>query len=216
MLSLPLPKVKALRFLERMFKDRGYKNLKITRHTTNIHVYADKPNHERVLAVLKECTPMGGIADWPFPIPEDEIVSQYKSKHKSGVGMDFVKDLVQLARDHEIPTVMIVTDFLTSHAIKFIGTVKKIHVSFFAYQEVCIENMAEHIYQPITFRALQSEEKKNYIMKHPKFATELPRYASNDALVKYYGLKSGDIVYIEDNDRQTGLVKEYGIIVEKL
>ena len=130
--------------------------------------------------------------------------------------MDFIKSIVKFAKSQSIKIVILVTDYMTTHAHKYIASLDGLKIVHFNYDETGVEHMASHIAQPMTFRALDTTERKEFIRKNPNYKTELPRYAVNDALVKYYGMNIDDIVYIEDNDRQSGLVVEHGVVVEDL
>lgn len=88
-----------------------------------------------------------------------------------------------------------------------------IDIVHFKYSEICIQNKVRHINQPVVFRKLSVEERQMFVEMNPMYKNELERFAVSDSLPKYYGMKVGDIVHCEDNDRQTGLDKKYALIV---
>ena len=139
-----------------------------------------------------------------------------KTQKNKNAGMNFMKYIIKYCTNQSIKVVILITDFITSHAIKHMNKVKTIDITHFTYAETCVENISTHIYQPTMFKVLSSVERKSYISKNPMYKTELFHYSVDDALVKYYGLKVGDIVYIEYSDRQTGIMSEYRLIVDNL
>jgi len=229
--SLAIPKIRSMQTVKQMFYDRGYKK--------NINTVFDKTfNHwqmctetvtgDKVLAVFADCKIFGDVmqieefvpnSEPQEPVEEPEETEKPSKKTKGSsqnTGMDFVKNIIKFAIAQHFKIIILVTDFMTSHAQKYISAFNNIKITHFSYEETGIENMANHITQPLVFRALNSIEKDHYIQKHPRYKLELQRYSIDDALVKYYGMNLGDLVYIEDNDRQTGLLIEYALIVEDL
>lgn len=138
------------------------------------------------------------------------------SSKNAAAGTDFMKNLTRFARSQSYSIVIVVADFITGFAAKYLLGIRDLHITHFDYNETGIEHMNDHIAQPIVFRAVTGAERNAFIAKNPRYMVELQRYSVNDALIKFMGFLVGDIVYIEDNDRQTGLVTEYGLIVEEL
>jgi len=157
-------------------------------------------------------------ADDPEEEADDEepTTFQQSDKDSKNMGVNLIKSLHEYALHNSIGIVVIVSDKLTSHAYKHAMAQKDVEFVHFTYAETGVRRLARHIYQPVEFRKLKGRELEQFIKANPNFADELLRYSVDDALCKYYGLRVGDIVYIEDADRQTGLVVEYALIVENL
>jgi hypothetical protein len=220
-----------MKFVKQMFRDRGYNERKqkvvFDKKQRLWEIFTETKDKKRVMAVFVSCKPFGDVMQIEEFTPEvsggDAPSTSFKGSEKSGkanasqnTGMDFVKGIVKFSIDQNVKIVVLVTDFMTPHALKYIAMVEEVAITHFTYEETGIERMAEHISQPVVFRVLTPAEKSDFIRKHPRYMNELQRYSIDDALVKYYGMHLGDIVYIEDNDRQTALVVEYGLIVEDL
>ena len=225
---LEIPKIQAMKFIKEMFRDRGYNETKeyvlFDQHHNMWEMFSETKSGEKIMAVFADCKVFGDAMEIeefnPVDLLSDASMMQSGEKAKinpsQNAGMDFVKHIEKFAEAQKLKFVILVTDFMTPHALKHISATTGIQFTHFTYEETGVESMAKHIMQPVVFRALDEKEKKEYIKSHPRYKTELNRYSFDDALVKYYGMKLHDIVYIEDNDRQTGLVIEYGFIVEDL
>lgn len=229
LIHLPRPKVLAIKHVRQMFRDRKYNQAKETlvfdQHHNMWELFTETAAGAKVMAVFAECDAMGDVMEIAEFTPEgrreDEADMQSGEKCKvtanvQNTGMDFVKNLVRFALDKQLKVVLLISDRATTHALKHISSVKGVDFSHFSYEEVGIENKATHIMQPVVFRALEGKERAEFIRANPRYKLELQRYSVHDALVKHYGMHIGDIVYIEDNDRQTGLVVEYALIAEEL
>ena len=197
-------------------------------------LFTETSTGEKVMAVFASCKPFGDVMEIEDFQPEimddngggnddDDVTSEgamfkgsdKKSQNKN-MGMDFVKNIIAFSLKEEVSIVILVTDYMTIHALKHIDMLPGLTISHFTYEETGIEHMADHISQPVVFRPLSPTDRRAYIKAHPRYRIELPRYSVSDTLVKYYGMKLDDIIYIEDNDRQTGLVVEYALVVEEL
>lgn len=147
---------------------------------------------------------------------EEDDSFQHSDKDSKNMGVNLIKSLHEYALKHSIGIVIIVSDRLTPHAYKHAMAQRDVEFVHFTYGETGVRRLARHIYQPVLFERLQGQALDTFIKGMPNYATELLRYSFDDALVKYYGLHIGDIVRVEDADRQTGLVVEYALIVEHL
>lgn len=220
--SLAIPKIRSIKFVQQMFRDRNYRGNKLMFDQQNNmwQLFSETATGDKVVAIFADCKVFGDAMEIeefnPTGLSQDTTREKCKVNPNQNAGMDFVKNIIKFAILQQLKLVIIVTDFMTSHALKHIHTVKDIKFSHFTYEDTGIECMHSHIMQPVKFQALNKEERAKYVKSHPKYATELQRYSIDDTLVKYYGMQLYDIVYIEDNDRQSGLVKEYGYIVEDL
>jgi hypothetical protein len=236
--SLAIPKIRSMQMVKQMFCDRGYKrNMQTVFDTAHNlwEIFTETSTGDKVMAVFADCKVFGDAMQIEEFSPNtttetsnevpNEVDRQASNNNKStkhgreasqNTGMDFVKNIVKFALTQNFKIVILVTDFMTPHAQKYISTFEGIKITHFTYEETGIENMASHITQPIVFKALTPLEKAAYIKKNPRYKIELQRYSIDDALVKYYGMNLNDIIYIEDNDRQTGLVVEYAMVVEDL
>jgi len=228
--SVAGPKIRSMKFVKQMFKDRGYNERKqkviYDKKQKLWEIFTETQNRERVMAVFAACKPFGDVMQIEEFTPEVSTgvePSAFKGSEKTGkaaasqnIGMDFVKNIVKFSEEQKVKIVVLITDFMTPHALKHIAMLEGVEITHFTYEETGIDRMAEHISQPVVFRVLTRSERETFIQTHPRYMHELQRYSADDALVKYYGMHLGDIVYIEDNDRQTALVVEYGLIVEDL
>ncbi len=226
--SLPIPQVRAITNVRQMFRDRygphSKQDLVFDRHHNMWELFSETARGEKVMAVFADCKIMGDVMELeefnPQDVVDDDVTMQSGEKCKvntnQNTGMDFVKLIVKFATTKKLHVVLIITDFMTPHAVKHMANVKGIDFTHFSYEEVGIEGMARHVMQPLVFRVLDEKERADYIRQNPRFRKELQQYSVTDALVKYYGMHINDIVYVEDNDRQTGLVVEYALIVENL
>ena len=231
--SLPRPKKQALKFVQQMFVDRKYNvdqsELKFNEKHKLVEFYTQDAQGKLIIAIFAACKPFQDIVEIE-DIEEHETAEDFeydvdvfigtdkkynKNKNKNA-GTDFMKLIIRFCNDHNIKTCILVTDFITSHAIKHINKTKNVDITHFTYSETCVENISKHVYQPYIFQILSAEEKKNYIRQHPLYQTELFHYSVDDALVKYYGLQVGDIVYVEYSDQQSGVMCEHRLIVEHL
>jgi len=186
-------------------------------------IFTETKDQVRVMAVFTDCKPFGDVMQIEAFTPEvntDKDADTFKGSDKTSksqnTGMDFVKNIVSFSYEQNVKIVLLITDFMTPHALKHINLLSDLCITHFSYEEMGVESMSRHISQPLIFRALDSQERIQYIREHPKYRKELQRYSINDTLVKYHGMKLDDIIYIEDNDRQTALVVEYGVVVEEL
>lgn len=235
--SLALPKIRAMKTIRQMFLDRGYnKNMQV-KFDQHWQILTTTAQNEKVMAVFADCKMFGDVMQIEaFPSENNSLNGNNDISHNDGgsrnntgginnndtggknknTGTDFIKSLLEMAENQKIKIIILISDFITPHALKYVTTLEHIQFLHFSYEEAGIEDMARHIMQPVVFRALNPSEKQEYIRKNPRYAIERPRYSINDPLVKYYGMKIGDIIYYEDNDRQTGLEKDYGLIVEDL
>lgn len=147
---------------------------------------------------------------------DEPTTFQQSDKDSKNMGVNLIKSLHEYALTNHIGIVVVVSDKLTSHAYKHAMAQKDVEFVHFTYAETGVKRLARHIYQPVEFRKIIGKDWDRFIKANPSYESELLRYSVDDALVKYYGLHAGDIVYIEDADRQTGLVVEYALIVENL
>jgi DNA-directed RNA polymerase subunit H (RpoH/RPB5) len=127
-----------------------------------------------------------------------------------------LKALITEARLTGVQTLIVITDVMTPQAVKHMAQVENLRLTHFTYKETAVKLMASHMKQPLVFRALEADERAAIIQQQPQYEAQLFRYPVDDSLVKYYGMKVGDIIYIEDNDRQTGVSKDYALVVENL
>lgn len=230
--SLAIPKIRSMQVVKQMFIDRGYNkkmNIVFDPNHNLWEIFTETATGDKVAAIFADCKVFGDAMEIEefspelskeAPSEESEEKHVKSSKHtreaSQNTGMDFVKNIVKFSLAQNFKIVILVTDFITSHALKYVSSFEGIKITHFNYEETGIEGMARHITQPVIFRALSPSEKKAYVQKNPRYKIELQRYSVDDALVKYYGMNIGDVVYIEDNDRQTGLVIEYALIVEDI
>lgn len=230
--SLARPKLRSIRFVRKMFADRGYRvddeSMKTMFDSKQDlwQIFTTTKSGEKVVAIFAGCKAFGDSLE-----VDDEDLSQFtrvdateiksslnipSAKSGKNTGTDYIKSILKFARDQDIKVVILVTDFMTPQAAKLMMKVDGMRMTHFKYDETGIEHMSDHITQPIQFKALTGKARKEFIAKNPRYQIELLRYSFDDALVKYYGMKIGDIIHIVDNDRQSALVEEYGIVVEEI
>lgn len=214
-------KSQAVSFVRQMFKDRHYKHVDFNESMD--YVITETRDGRRVLAVFASFKKVGEILEIQDVSQEscgeeddyvDDPEGDFMKDTKTGINV--IKQLCDFCEKNNIKIVIWITDSMTSQATRYGRILKEIEFVHFRYEETGVENIARHIYQPLVFEALNHDDRLEFIREHPNYRDELPRYAFDDALVKYYGMRIDDIIYIEDNDQQTGLVIEYGLVVEDL
>lgn len=230
--SLARPRLRSIRFVRKMFADRGYlvddESMKTVFDSKQDlwQIFTTTKTGDKVVAIFAGCKAFGDSLE-----VDDEDLTQFtridateiksslsipSAKSGKNTGTDYIKSILKFAREQQIKVVILVTDFMTPQAAKLMMKVDGIRTTHFRYDETGIEHMADHITQPILFKALTGQARKDFIAKNPRYKTELMRYSFDDALVKYYGMKIGDIIRIEDNDRQSAKVVEFGLVVEEI
>lgn len=235
MATLPLSKLRSMRFVRQMFRDRGYCGSEDTLVTLYDprqdlwQIQTQTENKERVCALFADCKAFGTagqvhLSELNPPLAytilegrdQQSPVLPSGNNVSKNTGTDYIKSLIRFAKDQDLKVVILVTDFMTPQAGKLLLKVAGVRMTHFTYDETGIEHMADHITQPVMFQALSGAERATFVQRHPRYEHELLRYSVDDALVKYYGMIIGDIIHIQDNDRQSGLVEEYGIVVEEI
>lgn len=223
---LAIPKIRSIEFVRQMFLDRGYvlqsEDRMFDTQQNMWQLVGQTAQGDKVMALFADCKPFGDSLEMEEfvstrDLVSDSMVAVEKGKaHSQNAGTDLVKNITSMARAQQIKVLILVSDFITPKALKHIISLQDIRFTHFTYAETGIENMARHIAQPVVFRPLSPSERARFVQTYPRYHIELPRYSIDDPLVKYFGLQVGDLVYIEDNDRQTGLVIEHGQVVENL
>lgn len=206
-MSLAVPKLMALSFIKQMFVNRGYEEAENQVYDGLQHVLvlesftADK---RKVMACLAECENTNhAIGALDCAILQDGVNTGEK------VGTDMINRILEAAQKKGVAILILVSDSLTHHSAKVFHGTEHMQVTHFTYAETSTRHMNEHMYQPITFRALSADEKRRFQREQPHYATHLPRISWQDPLVKYHGFLGGDIIYSEQADRQTGHFIEY-------
>jgi hypothetical protein len=225
-------KASAMKFLDNMFEARGYnidtKQVVLFKRKKLWEVFIEDGNGDKVMCVLttvcsSNLDSMGIEEIKPeersFENEEGKNLIFEGTKTNSGknntVGMDFIKSIITYGEKNNVKLVILVSDTVTSHAVRAISKAN-MQIVHFTYIETAISSMSKHINQPVVFRKLSILETKLLKAKNPMYQKTLQRYSHVDPLVKYFGMNIGDIVEYEDNDRQSGLVKEHGIVVQDL
>lgn len=233
--ALPYAKKKALVFVKRMLLNRGCSNRFQEQYLSGeklLQMFTDDPNGNRVMAVFahnKIVDDTLSISDFTFGETQQEEAfrgsesktagksnrqsASSKNAKKAKTDTEFVKSILMYIEKHHVKTVILVSDEVTPCALKIIANHS--NVTRFTYAETCIENMADHVFQPREFRALTPSEVKAFKAqkRYANWAEELPQYPVNDPLVKYYGHQVGDILSISDADGQSGEVHDFGLVV---
>ena len=191
-ISEELPKIQAMKFITEMFSCRGYdttKNSLVFDHHLNMwKLFSETELGEKVMAVFADCKPFGDameISEFnPISLLSNSKSLQTGDKCKinpnQNTGMDFVKSIIKFSLTNKLKIVILITDFMTTHAFKHIANVKQIRFLHFSYEEANVENMSNHIMQPVVFQRLKEQEKNLYIQQHPRYKVELQRYSIND------------------------------------
>ena len=155
-------------------------------------------------------------------IEDREIVDDLKEESETFHGgdslktdTDFIKSLVEYCTNQDIKILIIVSDDMTHSAIKTLGSIKGLNITHFTYTETCMSMMGNHVYQPSVFRRLLPKERGDFVKKNPLFEKELPRFPDDDALVKFHGYVTGDIVFVQDVDPFMGFEESHNLVVER-
>lgn len=220
MRQVDVVKYRSMRFVRKMFQDRNYL-------TENMQTFYDeaqdlwqittstKEGHN-VVAVFAECASPEELTMYDGVVQEAKSSLVIPTGNKKKTGTDYIKCIFNFAKDNNFKVVILVTDVMTPQASKLMLKSKDFRLTHFKYDETGIEHMADHITQPVKFYALKDIERDEFVAANPRYKVELQRYSFDDALVKYYGMVIGDIIHIIDNDRQSGMVSEFGIVVEEI
>ena len=214
-----------------MFQKRGYdldsKQIAYVKAKKIWNVFINDQHGQKVLCILTSVcvTPQEdtiGIqefssAERPDMESKQVIFEGCRTKSsktkKQNIGMDFIKSITAYGKKNGVRLVILISDSVTSHALK--AMVKSaVRIVRFTYAETSVLNMTQHINQPVLFRKLTIPEQKEYGSLHPGYLRQLQRYSMNDPLIKYFGFQSGDIIEFEDSDRQSGLCRELGLVVQ--
>jgi DNA-directed RNA polymerase subunit H (RpoH/RPB5) len=218
----------ALRFLDEMFVVRGYnlatKRIVYLKKKKMYEVFISDGEGRKIMCVLTPVSVNAGeVSDETDEVMHDLLQEQEQdpafegsnsSVKNNNIGTDFIKSILCYGVAHSVQVIILISDVVTAHALRAISNAN-INIVHFKYVETSIRQMSSHINQPVVFRKLSDFEKKIYTQKNPLFAKELQRYAHSDPLIKYFGMNVGDIIEYEDSDRQSGLVKEHGIVVDE-
>ena len=87
---------------------------------------------------------------------------------------------------------------------------ENMNIEIFYHSELKI-NITEHVLVPKHI-LLNESEKNKVISTYKSKEIQMPQYAINDAVVKYYGLKHGDMVKIIRNSKTSGSSIYYRIV----
>jgi hypothetical protein len=222
--SLPLPVSNAMKFVRNMFTRRNYrKKTKLFTYENLWQMFTVSATGDRVMAMFGNCNPLNDImniteySECESNDVASEDMESFEGNEKSSKnhGITFIKTLVLFSLEKNIKIIILVTDTITKQAIKVLPTLENVNITFFTYAETGNEYI-DHVFQPTKFEALTPNAKSLFIQQNPRYEQELTRLPVEDALVKYYGLRVGDIVYVEESDKQSGLVVDHCLIVEHL
>ncbi len=88
----------------------------------------------------------------------------------------------------------------------------KHHTQIFP-ENALLENIIDHHYQPVEFQLLTPAEMEQVKKEYNINDYTLSKYSRHDPIVKYYGLKKGDIVRIIRASPVSGLAIAYRIVL---
>jgi len=211
--------------MQRMLKDRGYN----ASHEKVIYNERQKLLQLSTLTDLKErlLVVLTPVIHVPMQVSEVDDLNQLGDQSSSTIhadaknsdntkstGSDFVKSLLSFCRSKKITRVVLVTDNISDHAKKELAKHSDIQVTFFSYMETMNPAMGRHVDQPMSIVKLKPTQKNEFIKKNPLYQKELAQYNESDILIRYMGLKPGDIFYVEENDNQSDFSFEYSIVVK--
>lgn len=206
-----------MRFVQKMFRDRHYRAEVKTTYDPDqnqCQMVTVTDTGENVVAIFADHKNESELENIEIEVQPSLIVPLKSQKKKTGT--DYIKSIVLFAKQHEYKVVILVSDIITPQASALMMKTEGFRMTHFTYEQTGIEHMADHITQPMQFQALVGKKREEFIKKNPLYKTELVRYSFCDTLVKYHGMVIGDIIYILDNDRQSGIVEEFGIVVEEI
>ena len=228
-----------MKFLDGMFRIRGYcmesKEIAYVKSKKLWNIFIRDQDGHKVLCILTGicCNHEDSIGAEEYIPPDTDTHDTTTTEHNNNndtfkgssigtsktkrrnIGTEFIKSIMVHGEQYGVHMVILVTDLITSHALKVMNN-SHLRIVHFTYAETSILHMAQHINQPVLFRKLTGEETKEYVLMHKNFFQQLPRYAVTDPLIKYFGFQVGDIIEYEDNDGQSGLYREHGVIVQDL
>ena len=209
----------ALEFLHRMFVARKYQmNTKVTMSLE--HVQIKDAQGKDVMALLWPCAQSDAAY---VKVPQHSVCNEPNSQAfvlnvAKGLGLNFVRDLIAFARSHAIARVVLITDNITAQATKTIYQAKlngRLEIQHFTYQEAGRFRLHKHKYQPLSCEVLAGAALRDFIASRPRYALELAQRSHDDALVRYFGFRVGEIIVYTDRDTQCGEYKEFCLVVEK-
>lgn len=225
------PVAQAIKFVGQMFKDRKYnidhRKLVYDRKHDLWEMFTETQGGHKVLAAFSKCKAFGEVMQLDTYMPSDntgyesddniDTFSDSKKTSKSGgLSVSFVRSFVEFVRKKQVKVVVLVTDLISTQAVKLMHETPDIFMTHFTYEETGILHMPRHVAQPTVFRPLSIPDKKAFVEANPRYRQELERLPVDDPLVKYYGLHADDVVYEEYYDEQTGLETTHVLIVERL
>lgn len=217
----------ALRYMKRMLKDRGYPEGKekvvYNEKQKLVQMSALTELGERLLVVL---TPIIRVPLNHEEVDEVEYTGSQSSStihadaknadNQKSTGSDFIKSLMKYCTEKKVTQVILVTDDLSPYARKEITKHPDIRVTCFSYTETLNPAMGRHVDQPMSLVKLSPSQRKEYITKNPLYEKEIARCPEDDILIRYFGLKAGDIFYTEENDNGSEFCFEYAMVVHDL
>lgn len=225
------PVAQAIKFVGQMFKDRKYninhRKLVYDRKHDLWEMFTETQGGDKVLAAFSKCKAFGEVLQLDTYMPStntgyesddniDTFSDSKKTSKSGGLSVGFVRSFVKFVRKKQVKVAVLVTDLISSQAVKLMYETPDITMTHFTYEETGILHMSRHVAQPTVFQALSNSEKKAYVVANPRYHQELERLPVDDPLVKYHGLHPDDIVYEEYYDEQTGLETTYILIVRRL
>ena len=196
--------------IERKYDKKTLENLHIYDHTEFVKSYKNNSININVKHEIKD---------------EIAIVYfyNYREKRLKREDINMIIDSIKADMNdkYHYNLILVVKDKPHSLILKRIGTInnnededdidlKNLTIQMFYHHELII-NITNHERVPKHF--ILNEDEKNKILDHYKCSKEqIPQYAINDPLVKYYGLKHGEMCKIIRKSKTSGNSIYYRIV----
>jgi hypothetical protein len=199
-----------LLFLDHLFKTRNY-NL----DTKYVQFLRGSNMCKITIEDSKKCIILCLIISNENTVDSDTVFEDKQLKYTSNKKRNFIKTILQHGKECHASEIVLVSDSITSHAVKEMSN-SLMGIVHFTFAEINAIKINKHDNQPLNFRKLSSAESTQFKKHNPHHKRELFQFSNFDAIVKLYGFRINDIITFQDHDADIGFVTEYGIVTEKM
>lgn len=185
--------------LKRIFSARGYISEEPTYHISPPDESAD--GLWRIHSQCAHGTPVLAVLTNAVQTVGDVMDVEEFSDQKDTTGntsAKFVSDLVKECRNSGVSALILVSDNITAPAAKAILAVQHLHLTSFAYKELCAGAFDAHMFQPMKIE-------RGVCLKEEEYQPIQAR----DILMRFHGFRAGDTLRVEEADRQSGVAVSY-------
>lgn len=195
----------AIEFVKGLFRARHFScvDLQPRREHKVWQMFSErKETQEKILAVLTTDVCKSVRANILKDVDEGEADenSEEESEHtfrgSEAIGRDFIKSIVDYCEQNKIGSLVLISDGITSRAKRELEMIQHIQITTYNYTQTCAPLLDEHILQPREVRLLNATEQAKWARsKHM-----LPQINVDDALIKWFGFREGEMIIVYDQD----------------